>query len=455
MGVSIAREDRPKEKLLDMATAESKTGESPSTKPKVVGKPVKKIGYLAQVFPHLTMTFVYREVMSLREAGLPVPTFSIWQPEEEKLSADAKPLVESTYYIFPLHILLFLRAHLFYALCRPHRYWQTLRFSFTAQHSSWHNRWRTVRHFAQALPLAAEVERRGIEHLHVHFALNATTLALFVARLADVTYSFTAHANDIFCNPILLPEKIRGAKFIVAISEFNRRFLHDVVPTSETLDKIHVIHCGIDTERFALPTPEERDAQPDGPPTIVAVGRLVEKKGFPYLVDACKLLVDRGYDFRCSIIGPEGPEQMRLEQMIAEHNLQEYVELKGVVFQEQMRKELSRATVVTLPCVVAQDNDMDGIPYSLMEGMAMGVPAVSTQVSGIPELIDGKTTGLLAPPRDAEALADAIAQLLDDPSLRQRLGQGGRKRVLSEFELEKNSRELQTLFESYLVEPTD
>ena len=353
----------------------------------------------------------------------------------------------------------FVVDHLRYALGRPRRYWGALWAGLAAPHASLHNRWRTLLHFAQAIPLAVAVERQQIEHLHVHFALNATSLALFVARLTGISYSFTAHANDIFCNPILLPQKIQGAKFIVAISEFNRRFLHDVLPTDETLAKIHVVHCGIDSQRFAPAVhlagdePVNSELGDSDPPTIVAVGRLVEKKGFLYLVEACRRLVERGYRFRCLIVGPEGPEQQRVEQLIEEHDLGEQVKLMGVVFQEQMRELLSRATVVTLPCVVAADQDMDGIPYSLMESMAMGIPVVSTRVSGIPELVDGEQTGLLVPPRDADALADALARLLDDPALRQRLGQAGRQRVLDEFELEQNSHELLALFEHYLSAP--
>ncbi len=397
------------------------------------------------------MTFVYREVMALRGAGLSVPTFSVWQPEGGKLSPEAEPLIDDTYYIFPLRLRQFVAAHLRYALGRPRRYWGALGFGFAAPHASWRNRWRTLMHFAQSIPLAAESERQQIDHLHVHFALNATTLAMFVSRLTGITYSFTAHANDIFCNPILLPEKIRGAEFIVAISEFNRRFLHDLVPGNETLNKIHVVHCGIDTERFA-PAASLSGKQPDDNhlPTIVAVGRLVEKKGFPYLVEACQRLVERGYHFRCLIIGPAGPEQPRVAHLIQSYGLSDQVKLMGVVFQEQMSELLSRATVVTLPCVVAQDNDMDGIPYSLMESMAMGIPVVSTCVSGIPELVDGEQTGLLVPPHDADALADALGRLLDDAPLRQRLGEAGRQHVLNKFELEQNSRELLSLFAHYL-----
>ncbi|MCB0208635.1 MAG: glycosyltransferase [Anaerolineae bacterium] len=403
-----------------------------------------KIGYLAQVFPHLTMTFVYREVMALRKFGLDVATFSTWQPKITELSEEAKPLIRDTFYIFPFRWLPFLVSHLAFFVTRPRRYLGTLLFCLTRHHSSLKNRFRTLMHFAQAVYLAQGVERSGIQHLHVHFALNATTLAMVISRLTGTPFSFTAHANDIFANPILLPEKIKAARFIVVISEFNRKFLQTIVPNEPIDEKTHVVHCGIDVDAFAptaLATQNER-------PFILAVGRLVEKKGYPYLILACKELARQGYQFECSIIGG-GPEEEKLQQLIVDNALEEYVRLEGVVFQEQMKDYLSRADICVLPCVVAADNDMDGIPNTLMEAMAMEKPVVSTIVSGIPELIEHGRSGLLVPEKDSNALADALACLLDDEARRVALGKAGRTKVIEEFEIEKNSCTLLKLFQSY------
>jgi colanic acid/amylovoran biosynthesis glycosyltransferase len=402
-----------------------------------------RIGYLAQVFPHLTMTFVYREVLALRAQGVEIQTFSIWRPQTDELSAEAKPLLDDTFYIFPLHWRCFFRSHLRYLLTRPRRYLATLLFCLTRPHKSWKNWLRTVLHFGQAIPLAAEVEQRQLLHLHVHFALNATTLALVVARLTGISFSFTAHANDIFANPILLAEKIAAARFIIAISEFNARFLQQIAPDHGA--KIKVVRCGIDVADFAPPVHRPQTAKP----TIVAVGRLVEKKGNPYLVQACKILAERGYNFVCLILG-SGPQEQLLQQMIREHELGEHVRLLGAVRQEELKCYLSQADIITLPCVVAQDNDMDGIPNSLMEGMAMEIPAVSTTISGLPELIDPLQSGLLVPPNDATALADALALLLADAGLRQRLGQAGRRKIIADYDLAKNTRHLLTVLQTYL-----
>jgi len=402
------------------------------------------IGYLAQMFPSLSMTFVYREVQALRAAGIHIETFSTWKPNPNELSSEAKDLVKNTFYIFPLNWLHFLLTHLGYLLTRPVRYLGTLLFCLTREHKSVKNRLRTLSHFCQAIYLAKEVERKNVNHLHVHFALNATTLALVVSRLTDVTFSFTAHANDIFVNPILLPEKINEARFIVCISEYNIRFLHNIVPCRETLNKTHLIHCGIDVDHFS-PKKQSCNEQP----IILAVGRLVEKKGFPYLIRACKILVDQGYNFQCLIMGG-GPQKAQLKKMVEENDLSNHVHLTGVVFQEHLKDYLNKADISVLPCIVASDQDMDGIPNTLMEAMAMEIPSISTNLSGIPELIEDMQTGLLVPPQDEGTLAKAIAMLLDDKELRIVLGRAGRAKVVEEFEIKKNANQLLNVFNKYL-----
>lgn len=402
------------------------------------------IGYLAQVFPHLTMTFVYREVLALRAAGLAIDAFATWRPKASELSAEAKPLVAETFYIFPLRWTRFVRAHLRFGVTRPLRYLRTLAFCLTRPQRSWRNRLRTLLHFGQGVYLADEVARRGITHLHVHFALNAATLALIVQRLTGIPFSFTAHANDIFANPILLPEKLAAARFVVAISDYNAAFLRQVVPEAAT--KIHVVHCGIDVADFT-PLPYRPQSVK---PTIVAVGRLVEKKGYPYLIEACRLLRERGDEFTCRIAG-DGPQQAQLQALIAAYGLEPYVYLDGQIFEERLKSYLAQADLITLPCVVAHDQDMDGIPNSLMEGMAMGLPAVSTTLSGIPELIEHEQSGLLVPPNDAVALADALARLIEEPALRRRLGQAGRAKVTAEYALAKNTAQLVELLRRYGV----
>lgn len=407
------------------------------------------IGYLAQVFPSLTMTFVYREVWALRAAGMDVQTFSTWTPNLDELSDEAKDLVRDTFYVFPLDWLRFLLNHMWYLFTRPGRYLSTLWFCLTSPHKTLKNRLRTLFHFCEAVHMARDVERKGVRHLHAHFALNSTTIALVISRLLDIPFSFTAHANDIFVNPILLPEKIKAARFVIVISEYNKRHLHSLVPTQETLDKMHLVRYCIDVERFSPPS-----QRPDNDrPIILAVARLVEKKGYPYLLRACKILADQGRDFQCLIVG-DGPQEPLLRQIIQENDLADYVELVGVVFQEHLKEYLDKADVFALPCIIASDQDRDGIPNTLMESMAMEIPTISTTVVGIPELIQDMKTGMLVPPHDETALAKAIATLLDDRELRRALGRAGRAIVSEEFEIKKNAGRLLNIFRAYLENET-
>jgi glycosyltransferase involved in cell wall biosynthesis len=404
-----------------------------------------RIGYLAQKYPQLTLTFVYREVQALRAAGLEIQTFSTWRPGRDEVSAEAQPLRDETFYLFPMDWLAFALSHASYLLRRPRRYLGALWFCLSRPQRSARNRLRTFLHFLQGVRLARELERRGLQHVHVHFALNAATLALVAARLTGISFSFTAHANDIFVNPILLPEKVRAARFIVVISEFNRRFLSSLVPDPAVAAKLRLVRYGVDVGRFS---PAARRPQTD-PPLILAVARLVEKKGFPYLIQACQRLAGLGRAFECVIIGG-GPQEPLLRGLIQSGNLTGRVTLAGRVYQEHLREYFNRAAVFVLPCIQAGDGDMDGIPNTLIEAMAMEVPVISTTVSGIPELVEDGRTGLLVPPRDPDALADALARLLDDAGLRQRLGMAGRERVVAEYESGKNAAELLRIFEHYL-----
>ena len=402
------------------------------------------VGYVLNIFPDLTMTFVYRELMALRSAGVDIEAFSTWKPNTDELSQDSKDLVNDVFYIFPLHWFNFLKSHVAYLTTQPFVYFKTLWFCIANDYKTFRSRIRTMIHFCVAVYLAKEVQKKNIKHLHAHFAENATTLALIAARLIGVSFSFTAHAKDIFVNPILLPDKIKEAKFIIAISEYNRRYLQAFVATQDPIQKIHLVHCGIDVQKFSL----TRGRSPNNQPVILSVGRLVEKKGYVYLIKACKLLVAQGYDFRCVIVG-NGPQETFLKRMVIENHLSEHVIFSGAVFQEDLINFFITSDIFVLPCIIAGDKDMDGIPVSLMEAMSMEIPPISTSISGIPELIEDLKTGLTVPPKDEKTLARAIGKLIEDEELRTKLGKAGRNKVIESFEIKKNTIRLYNIFKMY------
>lgn len=400
------------------------------------------VAYFSQRFPSQTMTFTYREVMALRRRGVTVRTIATWRPDQDALAAEAQPLIGETFYIFPAAWPQLAALHLRYLFTRPAAYLSTLARVLIFNREGPAERLRLLGQFGYAVRAAAEAERCRADHLHADFALNAATVAWIAARLTGRPFSFTAHAADIFVNPILLREKLAEAAFVVPISEYNRRYLADLSADPEVAARLHVIHCGLDLRQF---TPDPGRG-PNQPPVILAVGRLIEKKGLRYLVEACRHLAQRGQGFECRIIG-QGPEEAALRRLAADHALSDRVRLLGALPQEQVREQLRQADVFALPSVVGRDRDQDGIPVVLMEAMAMGVPVVSTRLSGITELVQDGVNGLLVAPNDAPALADAIQRLLHDPALARHFSRHGRATVEREFDIEVSAERLAVLYE--------
>jgi glycosyltransferase involved in cell wall biosynthesis len=298
----------------------------------------------------------------------------------------------------------------------------------------------TFLHFGAGVYAAYILRNHPCDQIHAHFVDRAATLALVAGRLLRVPYSLTAHANDIYVNPVLLPEKLSGAKFITTCTAYNKAHLSQILRDELINGKLHLVYHGLDTSNYTPPS------QPhEGQPLVLSVGQLKEKKGFAHLVAACRHLKDRGCDFTCEIVG-EGPQRQELEALIAQLGLEDTITLCGAAPHEAVIEKYGRATLFVLPCITAHDGDRDGIPTVLMEAMAMQLPIVSTHHSGIPELVQDKINGLLLPPGDEEALANALAELLDNPALRRQLGQRGREKVIEDFEVEQNVRRLFDLF---------
>jgi glycosyltransferase involved in cell wall biosynthesis len=203
-----------------------------------------------------------------------------------------------------------------------------------------------------------------------------------------------------------------------------------------------VVHCGVDTGLFQ---PRSKALRSAGDPlTIVCVGSLEEKKGQRYLVEACEILRARGVNFMCHLIG-DGATREALAQQIAAAGLDDMVRLEGGQPRSEVARFLQSADVVALPSIVTKSGKMEGIPVALMEPLACEVPVVSTRISGIPELVEDGVTGLLVPPADAAALADALQRLAEQPELGLRMGRAGREKVLAEFDLATEGQELARL----------
>jgi glycosyltransferase involved in cell wall biosynthesis len=269
--------------------------------------------------------------------------------------------------------------------------------------------------------------------VHAHFALHPTVAALAISELAGVPFSFTCHAQDVYRRPAMLAEKARRAQFVVAISRLLRdQYLAPRLQGADS-DKVQVIRCGVETRRYRLRPAQTASLQF----TILAVARLAEKKGLAHLIEACVLLRERGCAFRCRIIG-DGPLFGRLQEQIRSAGLDGAVLLEGPRSEDEVKAALESATIFVQPSIITADGDMEGVPVSLMEAMAIGVPIVATRSGAMHELVGDGQTGLLVASADATALAAAILRLAGDPGLAQRLVTNARRRIEEDFDLDKN-----------------
>jgi glycosyltransferase involved in cell wall biosynthesis len=310
-----------------------------------------------------------------------------------------------------------------------------------------------VKEFLQAAALADRVlDAPRVTHLHAHFCHGATTVAWLASVMTGVPFSFTAHAKDLYCaslNPAgLLRRKIAAASFVVTCTDANRQHLRHIAGGTP----VHCVYHGLNAELSRLLTePAEAGGPRDGVLRVLGVGRLVRKKGFDVFVEALALLSARGIRWRAVIAGEDGEAGDDVRRRIAGHSLGERIDLAGPISQRALYHEYRRAAVLCLPCRVDEDGDRDGIPNVLVEAMACGVPAVTTSVSGISEVVEDGVTGLVVPVDDPAATALAIERLWRNPALAQQIATNAAARVRERFDGDRLATDLARLFRKALA----
>ncbi|GIW02217.1 glycosyltransferase family 4 protein [Roseiflexus sp.] len=400
----------------------------------------RTVAYTMSRFPKLTETFILIEMLELERQGVRIEIFPLIREKAPVQHADAQEMVERAHYCRLLSRPT-LDAQVYWLMRRPVAYlrawWRAVRGNLASP--------KFLSRALVVVPKAAYAARRMVElevdHLHAHYATHPALLAYVVNLLTSIPYSFTVHAHDLYVERPMLREKVAAARFVVAISEFNRRMLIDLYG-SVAQERVVVVHSGIDPTLF-----RPRERRDSGAVfTIVCVGSLSGYKGQRYLIDACDLLRKRGMAFQCLLVG-EGEDRPLLEAQIERLGLEQHVRLLGAQPRHRVSDILQQADVMVLPSVVMPNGKMEGIPVALMEALASEVPVVATAISGIPELVRDGETGLLVPQRHAAALADALAHLYADRDLGRRLAATGRQLVLREFNLERSAERLRMLFE--------
>ena len=377
--------------------------------------------------------WVANELSRLDAAGVPFVLHALRKPEALFHGSDwAVRLNQRTRSIYPLPGPALVLSLLLAPLLFRGRFFAALLNALFGRREHLRARLGGIAHLAVACHWARRMlaAPEPVTHIHSQWIHSCGTVAMYLGWLLDRPFSFTGHATDLFRDRCALLDKIERADFIVCISEFHRDFYlkHGARP-----EQCVIAYCGIDPAVFHPRAAAAAVA--DRPYRILASGRLVEKKGFALLVDACRLLADRGLRFEC-VIGGSGPLEASLRAQVERLGLGEHVSVTGQALQqEKIIDFMHGGDVYVLPCVWAADGDVDGLPQMLMEAMACGLPAVSTRLVGIPDLIRDDDTGVLVPPNDTAALADAIAGLMGDPARAKRLADAGLRWVHERFDL--------------------
>ncbi len=390
------------------------------------------VAYVVKRYPRFSETFIVNEILAHEAAGHRVEIISLYPPNDTHFQ-DAISRVRAP--------VTYLSAEGLKAV----ELWNALERAAETLPGLWPHlaaaRGAEVREVYQAARLARLARERGIGLLHAHFASTATEVARLAARFAGIPFTFTAHAKDIFhesANAADLRRKLSEAATVITVSEFNVTHLRREFGSAART--VRRLYNGLHLDRFTFTRPEPRG------PRIVSVGRLIEKKGFEVLVNACHLLARRSVDFTCAIIGT-GEREAALRRQIDELGLSQRVQLLGPRPQAEVIDHVRSAAVFAAPCVVGADGNADGLPTVLLEAMALGTPCVATDVTGIPEVVRDGETGLRVAQHDAAGLADALERLLSDTALRVRLATQARKLIEREFNASQNTAEQWRWFE--------
>jgi len=405
---------------------------------------VKNVAYMLDGFPILSETFIIQEILELKKRGLNIIIFASEGagdiPYNSLSHPESKSLVKETCYLNPYSIVIKKKLlHFLIFLLHPFRYLKTLYFSYMEGGE-------TFIAFKSVPLYIREMKSKDVHHIHAHFARRACTFSMLISMITGIPYSFTAHAHDIYVSDAMdISNHIRAAKFVITCTAHNKNYLLGKYGNHAD-GKIYSNYHGVDTNRLKPAKEMITQGKEEVEISILSIGRLVEKKGFPYLIQALsQLKKSPGTSLTVNIIG-DGPEKEYLCRMVKEYNLSDSIFFRGALLFEELRGFYEEADFFVLPCIIAKNGDRDGIPNVILEAMSAGLPVISTTVSGIPEVITDGVDGFLVSPEDSCALADSIKRLSQDRELRVAMGSNARKKMVDRFNKEQHIDELMAYF---------
>jgi glycosyltransferase involved in cell wall biosynthesis len=406
-----------------------------------------KIAYLAPEIPALSATFVYNEMIALERLGHIICPISVHRPKSEAKDERLQHIRDKVLYLYSTSKFKILYFHLLSILHNPINFFSVLKLLISdIARLGYLNKavLGQIYRFIYSGYVSFLLKKLNVEHLHVHFAHVPTDIAMYASKLAGIGFSVTAHANDIFERGYLIKAKVERAEFFATISEFNRSYL--IKNKKANPDKVKVIRCGVDLDEFTIES--EPQARRNNKLVIGTLGRLVEKKGIDTLIKSLKYLDHSEFEYELNIAG-DGPLENELKQLIDENKIKMPINFVGALSHEEVPNYLKSLDVFVLACKKDSNGDMDGIPVVLMEAMVLGVPVISTQLSGIPELVIDKLSGRIVQPNSELELAKAIRELAVDESLINNVIQGAQDKVKKEFSLMGNAEILSELISSH------
>ena len=400
---------------------------------------MKNIAYMLDGFPVASETFIVQEILGLKKRKLNIHLFARDRMDDMPYNAlthsESSRLVSETCYLNPYAMVVKKRTlHLRTLLRHPVRYLRTLSFSYRQGGE-------TFIAFKSAPLYIREMKSRNIDHIHAHFARRACTFAMLVSMITGIPFSFSAHAHDIYASDALdISNHIAAAEFVVTCTAYNQNYLNEKYG-KQAYGKVILNYHGVDTNSF-MPGDKKTSTRI----SILSIGRLVEKKGFAYLIKAISILrKSPDVDISATIIG-DGPQMETLTGLVRDLHLEDTVHLTGSRSMEEVKDALNQADIFVLPSRVASNGDRDGIPNVILEAMSMSVPVITTAVSGIPEVIRDGVDGILMESGTTETIADTIRVLCRDESLRKALGGNARKRMTGQFHRDNHIDRLYDLF---------
>jgi colanic acid/amylovoran biosynthesis glycosyltransferase len=396
---------------------------------------MKKIAYLLHRFPGVTDTFIKREIRSLQKAGTSIQIVSVWRPKDtETTLQNLQEWSADVEFLLPCSAFSILRKTFAVAFSSPSRFIAAVRLAMLTSRPGLRGITYQLIYFVEAILAADALRRLGIEHVHNHFGDHSGLVTMLAAKLTDIRYSISFHGPHIFLDAkyAAIKEKVRYAEFIRCISYFCRSQVI-IFSESSDLDVLKIVHCGVNLEDYEYRPPRKEVKQ------IFCAARLAPEKGIEFLIQAIAILADKKCEFELSLAG-DGSSRVALRALTVRLGLAEHVKFLGNLTEQEIERELQTSDLFVLPSLA------EGIPVSVMEAMAVGVPVIATNIAGTSELVEDGKTGFLVRPSDPDALADAIVRMTENYDLRLRMSEQGRIKVTDEFDSDKETQKLNRYF---------